>query len=60
MSWGLTAVLPPLQERLERLGTGWLACVFDWEGVLVDDCSAQHTEARRLAGRAFLVCANTA
>ena len=35
-----------VQERLERLGTGWLACVFDWEGVLVDDCSAVHTEAR--------------
>ena len=37
---------PPLQERLERLGTGWMGAVFEWEGVVVDDRSASHKEVR--------------
>jgi HAD superfamily hydrolase (TIGR01509 family) len=32
-------------ERLNRLGTGWFGCVFEWEGVLVADASAHHRAA---------------
>ena len=31
--------------RLERLGTGWLGAVFDWEGVLVEDKGEAHQKA---------------
>ena len=30
--------------RLERLGTGWLGAVFDWEGVLVEDGEGDEEE----------------
>lgn len=34
----------PLQ-RLERLGTGWIGAVFDWEGVLVENWPDAHRQA---------------
>ena len=33
------------QARLERLGTGWMGAIFEWEGVLVEDRSAEHRQA---------------
>lgn len=35
------------QERLERLGTGWMGAIFEFEGVVVEDCAAEHREVRR-------------
>jgi len=34
------------QERLERLGCGWMGAIFEMEGVLVEDRSAEHRQAR--------------
>ena len=37
---------PRLQERLERLGTGWMGVIFEFEGVLLEDCAEDHKKAR--------------
>lgn len=38
------------QERLERLGTGWMGAIFEWEGVIVEDATEEHKEARARPG----------
>lgn len=32
-------------ERQERLGTGWLGAVLEWEGVIVSEFASAHSEA---------------
>jgi|APGre2960657423_1045063.scaffolds.fasta_scaffold92868_2 hypothetical protein len=49
MLWHLDRGLTRLdwQERLERLGTGWMGAVFEWEGVVVEERGGAHREVRK-------------
>ena len=43
---GGRAKRPPLQERLQRLGTGWFGAIFEFEGVVVGSEAEVHADVR--------------